>query len=183
MNEILNKEEIKKILDYLIKTTRNILDIEENDSVKCIESSLFLRRLCDKIDIPYIPFANNELGMKELEHYYGIVAFNTEIGQVCFLIDATYIQFDKEKYPIEGKLVTSPGKYINGDLKQQLINNGYFTMTHENIIEYLNSFVTSYNNLYKINNDLVITKFYKMLENFNIKVKDDDYLNNNFKQR
>lgn len=178
----LNKLEIETVLNYLIKTTRNSLHIDA-DSVKCRESSLFLKELCDRVNIPYVPFANNELGMKELEHHYGIVGFNTEVGQICFLLDATYMQFNRNTYPVSDKMVVSPGKSVGEKLKQQLINKGYFTVTHKNITEYLNGFIESYNSLYEIDSNLVFDKFYKELEKFNINIIDIDYLNNNTKQR
>ena len=179
----LNKLEIETVLNYLIKATRKALDIDADDSVKCRESSLFLKELCYIVNIPYVPFANNELGMKELEHHYGIVGFNTKIGQICFLLDATYMQFNRNTYPVSDKMVVSPGKSVGEKLKQQLINKGYFTVTHKNIIEYLNGFIESYNSLYEIDTDLVFDKFYKELKKFNINIIDSDYLNNNTKQR
>ena len=93
--DYLTKDEIRIVLNYLITTTRDSLNIDKYDNVKCVESSIFLDRLCEIIDIPYIKFSNNELGINELEHHYGILGLNTEIDQVCFLLDATYIQFDK----------------------------------------------------------------------------------------
>lgn len=181
--DYLTKDEIRIVLNYLITTTRTNLNIDKYDSVKCVESSAFLDRLCEIIGIPYIRFANNELDMRELEHHYGILGLNTEIGQVCFLLDATYMQFDKKDYPIDNVTVISPGEFIDENLKQQLINNGFFTLTPENIYEYLNSFVQSYSSLYKIDKDLVFNKFYELLKEFNINVIDDDYLSNNLKQR
>lgn len=181
--DYLTKDEIRIVLNYLITTTRTNLNIDKYDSVKCVESSIFLDRLCEIIDIPYIKFSNNELGMRELEHHYGILGLNTEIDQVCFLLDATYMQFDKKTYTMSNKLIVSPGEFIDENLKQQLINNGFFTLTPENIYEYLNSFVQSYSSLYKIDKDLVFNKFYELLKEFNINVIDHDYLSNNLKQR
>ena len=84
---------------------------------------------------------------------------------------------------MSNKLIVSPGEFIDENLKQQLINNGFFTLTPENIYEYLNSFVQSYSSLYKIDKDLVFNKFYELLKEFNINVIDHDYLSNNLKQR
>lgn len=181
--DYLTKDEIRIVLNYLITTTRDSLSIDEYDNVKCVESSTFLDRLCEIIDIPYIKFSNNELGINELEHHYGILGLNTEIGEVYFLLDATYIQFDKKTYTMSNKLIVSPGEFIDENLKQQLINDGFFTLTPKNIYEYLNSFVQSYSSLYKIDKVLVSNKFYKLLKEFNINVIDDYYLLNNLKQR
>lgn len=181
--EYLTQEEVRDVLNYLITTTRRKLNITEDDCIKCEESSMFLDRLCEIADIPYIRFANSELGMKELAHHYGILGLNTEIGQVCFLLDATYMQFNKETYPVENKQVISPGEFIDENIKEQLIKDGFITLTKENAYHYINSFVESYNTLYKIDKNLVINNFFETLKTFNINILGEEYLTDNLKQR
>lgn len=181
--EYLTEEEVKIILNYLITTTRRKLDITEDDCIKCEESSMFLDRLCISTNIPYIRFSNSELGMKDLAHHYGIIGLNTEIGQVCFLLDATYMQFNKETYPVENKQVISPGEFIDENIKEQLIKDGFITLTKENAYQYINSFAESYSSLYKIDKDSVINNFFETLKTFNINILGEEYLTDNLKQR
>ena len=107
---VLTIDEIKIILDYIVNNIKSRLDINDASTKLCKESSMTVWNLCDRLNIPYIPFNASSIGMSELEHHFGITGFQTEYGQVCFLLDLTYIQFTQDTYPSSetSYLTTSP---------------------------------------------------------------------------
>ena len=155
--KVKDKEDIKEILDFVVSDVRSTLDINDSRTRLCKESSLALMNLCERVNIPYIPFNMGELGMKDLEHHYGITGFNTEYGQICILLDLTYVQFSKKMYPVKGSEVLSPGNFISIGNKEMLIKKGYITLTQENLNDYIESFIESY----KLVNNINETKVYE----------------------
>lgn len=177
-------DDIKNILDFIVVDMRSSLDINNIDTRLCKECSISLINVCNKLGIPYIPFSMSEIGMEELEHHYGITGFNTEFGQICILLDLTYIQFNTSGYSVNlknklmDKQVLSPGNFISEKNKTMLVKSGYLTLTKENYDDYLRSFIETYKLLNPINEDLVYDIAYKNLEDFNINFSNKDYLNN-----
>ena len=180
---ILDIEDIKIVLDYIVKKISSSMDINDSFTRLCKESSLSVSNLCDKLNIPYIPFSMGSIGMGELEHHFGITGFNTEHGQICFLLDLTYIQFTEKTYPINlknvkgTKQVHSPGTFISDELKYQLVNSRYMTLTDKNFEEYISGFIESYRMANPIDERLAYDKLYELLENYGINLVDNDYLN------
>lgn len=178
-------EEIKNKLDYIINTIRQNLDVNNSQTRMCKESSLHVLKLCDGLGIPYIPFSMGELGMPELEHHFGITGFNTEeYGQICFLIDLTYIQFTDKEYYInlrnksEAKLSLSPGNFISDENKNNLLKNGYLTLTEETFNNYLGCFIEANKLVNNIDEQEIYQRAHTLLKNFGINFIDQDYLNN-----
>lgn len=181
--EELTIDEVKEILDYIVNNVKSKLDINDSSTRLCKESSMFISNLCNKLEIPYIPFSMGEIGMGEMEHHFGITGFNTEHGQICFLLDLTYIQFIEKTYPINLKNVKgvkhvySPGTFISDELKYQLVNSRYMTLTDKNFEEYISGFIESYKMANPIDERLVYDKSYELLENYGINLVSNDYLN------
>ena len=171
-------EDIKQILNFLVSITRKQLNINDSSTRLCQESSIYLMKLCDKFNIPYIPINMGELGMKDLEHHFGVTGFQTEFGQICFLLDLTYIQFTEEKYPVNGNSVLSPVNFISDENKDMLVQKGYLTLTEENLNDYIRSFVETYKLVNKTNEAFIYDKLYSLLNTFHINLVDKDYLNN-----
>ena len=176
--DIKSIEDIKQILDYLVSNVRKNLDINDSSTRLCQESTIYLMRLCDKYNIPYIPLNMGELGMKDLQHHYGITGFQTEFGQICCLLDLTYIQFTEKEYPINGNNVLSPGNFISDENKNILVKKGYLTLTEENLNDYIRSFIETHKLVSKTNEDFVYDKLYSNFKKFHINFVDKDYLNN-----
>lgn len=177
-------EDIEKILDFLYVRIKNKLKINISETRLCKESSIEIAKLCDKLNIPYIPFSTKELGMDGLEHYFGITGFNTEFGQICILIDFTYIQFIEDEYAINiknekiSKYAFSPGIFIRQDNKVNLIKKGYLVLTKENFDDYLRSFIESYKLVNYLDDSLVYSKMHQLFNIYNINLLEKDYLNN-----
>ena len=178
-------EEIKNKLDYITNTIRQNLDVNNSQTRMCKESSLHVLKLCERLDIPYIPFSMGELGMPELEHHFGITGFQTEeYGQICFLIDLTYIQFTEKKYYInvkdksEEKLSLSPGNFISDENKNNLLQNGYLILTEETFNDYLGCFIEANKLANKIDEQKIYQKAHILLKKFGINFAEEDYLNN-----
>ena len=180
--EILSVEEVKDILDTLVLKVRNKFDVKDFTTRECKECSLMLMKLFDDIEIPYIPIANNEILMPDLEHHFGIAGFKTDKGYITVLLDLTYIQFSLDTYPgiivdKEFTKIKSPGEFISLENKNRLIDKGYITLTEENFNDYLNSFIMSYRKQHNIDEKLIYDKAYKILDKFNIHFTPKDYLN------
>ena len=167
---ILTIDEIKLILNYLVYEVRKNLNINDASTRLCKESSMYLLYLCDDINIPYIPIANNELLMPSLEHHFGITGFNTSEGQLCFLLDLTYIQFTQKYYSVNNKNILSPGNFISDESKKELVSLGYLTLTEKNLEDYLNSFIESYRQIFNVNSKFIYDKLYKLFNKFNINI-------------
>ena len=180
--DVLTKDEIKNILDYIVNTVGTFLHLSDSTTRLCKESSMYISNLCNKLNVPYIPFSMGEIGMGELEHHFGITGFNTEYGQICFLIDLTYIQFTEKTYPINlknrktTKHVWSPGTFVSDELKHQLINLGYVTLTNKNFEEYISGFIQSYGMANPLDERITYDKLYSLLESYGVNLVDNDYL-------
>ncbi len=179
----MNDNKIKYILNLIVKEARTKLDINDPTTRLCKESSLFVAKLCDINDIPYIPFSMSEIGMPELEHHYGITGFMTDVGQVCFLIDLTYIQFTDKLYPVnvkgEAKTINalSPGNFISNENKDNLLKKGYIVLTESNFYDYFGSFIETNKRVNKIEEEKIYQKIYSKFNSFGINILDDNYLN------
>lgn len=182
---ILTIDEIKIILDYIVNNIKSRLDINDTFTRLCKESSMAVWDLCNRLNIPYIPFNTGSLGMSELEHHFGITGFQTEYGQICILLDLTYIQFTQNKYPVNlknqknSKLVSSPGIFILEENKKQLLESRYLTLTEENFDDYISSFIESYKLVNNIDARIVYDEAYELLQKYGINLVDKDYLKNN----
>lgn len=180
---VLTLDEIKVVLDYIVNTISMHLDVNDSHTRLCKESSMLVATLCDKLNVPYIPFSMSEIGMGELEHHFGITGFKTEYGQICVLIDLTYIQFTEKTYPVNlkgekgTKQVPAPGTFISDELKQQLINSRYITLTENNFEEYISGFIESYRIANSVDERNTYDKLYESLIMFGINLVDTDYLN------
>lgn len=177
MENRMDMEKIDTALTSLINGVKNKL-AEDNNLCACYESSLTLWRLCDKVDIPYIGFNINEVGLNNFIHHYGICS----VEGVCALIDLTYNQFIDNKYPLyfdkDRILVNSPINYLREENKYNLLTKGYMILTEENYIDYITSFINSYKSVKNIDDSIIYDKAYKLLEDFNIKFVEKEYLNN-----
>lgn len=181
---VLSIDEVKKVLDYLISCIRTTMDVNTSETRLCKESSMKLCSICDKLNIPYIPFSMSTYDMSELEHHYGITGFQTEFGQICFLLDPTYIQFTESLYYINkkgennSKKVLSPGNFISSENKEFLISNGYLTLTQSSFNDYISSFIESFKLVNPINEEKIYELIYDSLRKFNINLVEKDYLRN-----
>ena len=176
--DIKSIDDIKQILEFMVSSARRDLDINDSSTRLCQESTIYLMRMCDKYSIPHVPLNIGELGMKDLQHHYSVIGFQTEFGQICFLLDLTYIQFTEEKYPVNGNSVLSPGNFISDENKDKLVQNGYLTLTEENLNDYIRSFIETYKLVNRISSDFVYQKTYNILKKFGINLIEKDYLNN-----
>lgn len=184
-------EEVKLALDFISSEIRNNLDVNTPSTRLCKESSCAVEDLCYFLAIPCIQFCTSELGVTPLEHHFGILGFKTEQGQICFLVDLTYIQFSLDKYNIDAPKtqvipIISPGKFMDEAIKEELIKNGYLTLTEENITQYINGFINGYKSLYienqnknllkleKINEQDVFNKLYNLFKKYHINVVAED---------
>ena len=181
---ILTIDEIKMILDYIVNVIKSKLDINDTYTRLCKESSMAVWSLCERLNIPYIAINTGGIGMSELEHHFGITGFQTEYGQICFLLDLTYIQFTQNTYPINlkkqkrTKLVSSPGNFISEENKKQLLESRYLTLTEQNFDDYISSFIESYRLANPVDERIVYDEAYTILQNNNINFTDTDYLKN-----
>ena len=177
-------DEVKLVLDSLVKEIRNNMYVNDSSTRLCKESSIALWQLCNDIGLPYIPCNLGDFNMKDLEHHYGITGFKTEYGQICFLLDLTYIQFTKNLYPVNingmngSKEVLAPGNFISEENKKNLINLGYMTLTEENYIDYLRSFIETNKLVNQINEAFIYEKAYSFLNQYHINLVEKDYINN-----
>lgn len=182
--QILTLDEVKIVLEYIVNDIKSKLDINDTSTRLCKESSMSVWELCDKLGIPYVPFNSGSLGMREMEHHFGITGFQTEYGQICFLLDLTYIQFTDRTYPVNveikktTKMVPAPGNYISKENKQQLLESRYLTLTQDNFDDYIGSFIESYRLANPIDERQIYDDAYTLLEKYNINLADKNYLNN-----
>jgi len=181
---ILTIDEIKIILDYIVNNIKLRLKINDASTRMCKQSSMAIWDLCDRLNIPFLQFNTNSIGMSELEHHFGITGFQTEYGQVCFLLDLTYIQFTEEKYGVllknkkSTKLVLSPGNFISEENKNKLLDKGYLILTEQNFDDYISSFIETYRLANSIDERIVYDEAYNLLQNYGINLADNDYLKN-----
>lgn len=160
-NEVLTPLEVKCVLDYIVSSVslgyridrQNFKDyytkqkeINTSDYTLCVETSSKIAELCKIFNIYYNIHTLKELGIPDLDHYFGIITFNTK-EPLSFIIDLTYIQFLESTYPIyrDNKTVniTSPSTFIKEENKKSLIFDGYITCTQENLKDYIGSFIES----------------------------------------
>ncbi len=160
-NEVLTPLEVKCVLDYIVSSVSlehqidrenfkayytNQKEIEISDYTHCFETSVKIGRLCDAFNIYYNMYTLKDLGIPDLDHYFGIITFNTK-EPLSFIIDLTYIQFLESTYPIyrDNKTVNiiSPSTFIKEENKKSLIFDGYITCTQENLKDYIGSFIES----------------------------------------
>jgi len=185
--EELTIEEIKEVINYIVNIISESLNIKYSHTRLCKESSMAVATLCEKLNIPYIPFSMGEVGMGELEHHFGITGFNTKYGQICVLIDLTYVQFTEKTYPINlkndkiTKLVPSPGMFVSSELKEQLVNSKYMVLTENNFEEYISGFIESYRMANPLDERSAYDQLYELLSTFGINFSDEDYLNSQVK--
>lgn len=181
---VLSLDEIKLVLDYIVSCIRSNMDVNTSETRLCKESSIKICSICDKINVPYVPFSMGEYGMSELQHYYGITGFQTEYGQICFLLDLTYIQFAEKLYPVNvrgvptSKDVLSPGNFVSDDVKNTLISKGYLTLTESNFEDYIRGFIETFKLVNPINEEKTYELIYNSLNKEKINLVDKDYLNN-----
>lgn len=182
--QILSLDEVKFILDSLANEIKNTMDVNDSSTRLCKESSFALWQMCSDIGLPYVPFSMGDLSMTELEHHFGITGFKTEYGQICFLLDLTYIQFTETLYPVNisgmnvTKEILSPGNFISEKNKETLVNSGYITLTKENYDDYLRSFIETNKLVNTVNEDLIYQKVYSLLNQYYINLVEKDYINN-----
>ncbi|MBQ9072538.1 MAG: hypothetical protein IJY25_05225 [Bacilli bacterium] len=182
--QVLSLEEVKFVLDSLVNEIKNTMNVNDSSTRLCKESSMALWKLCSDIGLPYIPCSMSEINMSDLEHHYGITGFKTEYGQICFLLDLTYIQFTEDLYPVNvggingTKEVLSPGNFISEENQETLVNSGYITLTKENYDDYLRSFIETNKLVNQVNEDLIYGNAYSLLGQYHINFVEKDYINN-----
>ena len=179
---------IKTILDSIANQVRTKFRIKDSTTRECKESSLFTATLCDRVGIPYVPFNLPSLGMKELEHHFGVTGFKTDVGQVCVLIDLTYIQFTEKTYPVyvrgtmTAKDAPSPGNFISDETKNKLLKDGYIILTENNFYDYFGSFIETNKRVNKMDEEKMYKRIYDEFSSFGINLLSDDYLNKKSKR-
>ena len=182
-NEILEKleqehtltvEEIKYVLDYIIQESKKNSGIFEtnqelylkkpdqiviSDYTVCEECSKEISKLCCGFKIKNCIVDTQALGIPDLKHYFEIIKFNSE-ENLIFIVDLTYIQFLKDKYPIyiDGKTVDviAPGKFFSRKNKNELMWNGYITCTEGNFKDYISAFIKSNKTGRNINENTIL---------------------------
>ena len=176
---ILTLEEVRVILDYIVDKGSLLMDPTKSSK----QNAMLVASLCDKFQIPYMPFYMNQFGMDELDHYFGITGFETEKGPICFLIDLSYIKFAEKFYNLNSeddknsKLVHSPGLFISDEMKTQLLDSKYITLTDKNFEEYISGFIDTYRLANSIDERNAYDKIYELLQKYDINLVDNDYLN------
>lgn len=169
-NEIIEKlnqektltvEEIRCVLDYIMqeaKKKNGIFEtnqelyfkkpeqIEISDYTVCEECSKEIAKLCRGFKIKNCIVDTQALGIPDLKHYFEIIKFNSE-ENLIFIVDLTYIQFLKSKYPVYIECnkvdVVAPGKFFSVKNKNELMWNGYITCTEQNFKDYISAFIKS----------------------------------------
>ena len=192
-NDILNKlenkqslkfEEIKYVLEYIIEAVKKEVGINESnqelsfkkkdnieisDYTKCFESCKEIGKLCHSFNIGFEMIDTNVLQIPDLKHYFAIIKF--EENNLSFIMDITYIQFLKNRYPvyIDGKRteVVAPGIFFSTKNKSDLMLDGYITCTEKNFRDYLSSFIKSNKTKRQLNEDYILNYAISQLsENF-----------------
>ena len=169
-NEIIEKlnqektltvEEIRCVLDYIMqeaKKKNGIFEtnqelyfkkpeqIEISDYTVCEECSKEIAKLCCGFKIKNCIVDTQRLGIPDLKHYFEIIKFNSK-EDLIFIVDLTYIQFLKSKYPVYIECnkvnVVGPGKFFSVKNKNELMWNGYITCTEQNFKDYISAFIKS----------------------------------------
>lgn len=165
MEEISNEcENSKFIIDEIVRFAREKVPVDYLYSTRCQESSYAVQSKCYELDLPFCPIINSGIGIDALQHYFTIVKVTENFS---FIIDLTYLQFNKETYPVQinGKEVNiiSPKKYLSEKNFNELLNNGYILLTKENLAEYMNAFILSLEPYINIDLNEVLNKVEKLL--------------------
>lgn len=180
-NEIIEKlrqeneltiEEIYYVLNEIVSITRKYLkEVPIGNAKKCNESDYKIGQICSKFNLAYWPYTTSKLSDDRLFHKFGLIIFNINSKPIIFIMDLTYNQFITDEY--EGKGKDSPAFYLDNQLLQKLISNGYLNFTEFNFENYIKSFICASNNL----NDTSLLNFvHDDLKKFGIKFNTvDDY--------
>lgn len=143
-------DEIKQILDYLIARSRTIsgYNRQTNPHV-CLECQHIIGNLC------YNEFRNNNLlfeeanlnifGIENLTHYFSFVGFNTTNGNIWFMVDPTFSQFNTENFVLDNRTKTNTTILYNQNFGKILDTNGYVLLTDEILRNYIDGFIKSLN--------------------------------------
>lgn len=172
--QTLTVEEIKYVLDYIVEKAKKNSGINEtqkqlyfkkpeeiriSDYTVCKECCEEISKLCRAFKIKHSKVNTQRLLIPDLKHYFEIIKFNSEENLV-FILDLTYIQFLKNRYPvyINDKTidVVAPGKFFSRKNKNDLMWNGYITCTEENFKDYLNAFIISNKMVRNINQNEIL---------------------------
>lgn len=172
--QVLSNQEVKCVLDYIVEKSQKNSGINENrqqlyfkkkedieisDYTVCEECCDEISKLCESFKIKHIKAHTERLLIPDLKHYFEIIKFNSE-ENLIFIVDLTYIQFLKDKYPVymDGKTVdvVSPGKFFSRKNKNELMWNGYITCTEQNFKDYISSFIKSNKTVRKIEENLIL---------------------------
>ena len=154
-----SEEEPYKTLDSLVELIRNSVCRESNGTYsfynKCVECQKELNTLIsgqDGISNKSLDTQYN-MGLPSFQHSFNLV----KIDGKFFIIDPTYIQFCDISYTtdvlgVPGLSAGNPGMYLMQDktkleFLRNLIRNGYFEATEENVKMYFDSFVLANRNI------------------------------------
>ena len=139
-NEIIEKlrqeneltiEEIYYVLNEIVSITRKYLkEVPIGNAKKCNESDYKIGQICSKFNLAYWPYTTSKLSDDRLFHKFGLIIFNINSKPIIFIMDLTYNQFITDEY--EGKGKDSPAFYLDNQLLQKLISNGYLNFTEFN---------------------------------------------------
>lgn len=166
MEEISNEYENSKfIIDEIVRFAREKVPVDYLYSTRCQESSYAVQSKCYELDLTFCPIINSGIGIDALQHYFTIVKVTENFS---FIIDLTYLQFNKETYPVqingEEVNIISPKKYLSDKNFNELLNNGYILLTKENLAEYMNAFILSLEPYINIDLNEILNKVEKLLD-------------------
>ena len=97
------------------------------------------------IGFDFIQFS--KLGLKDPYHVALFVKGYSDQGITYYIYDPTYVQFNDKHYCIDkGCYYQGPGNYMDEEVRDQLIRNGFLPLTTQNMKAYIDSFIDAYNN-------------------------------------
>lgn len=179
---VLTLEEVRELLNYIVYAVRMKIKTNKLFPSSYKKSSIIISKLCKELNIMYLPINIKDFGMSQFEHNFGIMSLETEVGHMNFLIDINYLQLQNRKFQIRNinkKVFSYPDFFISEENKQQLVKNGYLTLTQQNFDDYISSFIESYKLINNIDERDSYDKLCLVLESHNIDFVNKDYLNNN----
>lgn len=138
-------EETRLLLDSICSEVKEKFNITKEDPKKCIASHNEILKICLMNEINFSDLYTEGIGLDDIPHYLNFIGLNTELGDIWFLVDPTYIQFDCDKYLVDEEEFFSPGKNFPVEYKKELIRYGYITYTKEHFYSYIDAFVKSIN--------------------------------------
>lgn len=145
-HEVINNEEIKFLLDYIIASVRNDVD-DKTFEYKCDMAQGLISDYLNKLDVENHPCSTNHcVHMNSVGHSFVVAIF----GDSKYIVDPAFVQFyyHDKKYKdlwLKGLRVKSMSPYyyaskIDNNVITSLMKNGYMELNEHNAFVYANAF-------------------------------------------